>query len=173
MNNKPDKSYSNHIDYWTKAYSPAEIKAMKDSVLDLGYISKANKNPIKDKLILSIIIALAMGAIVLIGIIALNIDNPLTPYQPPAIVVTPVHVPTFQRGDCFDGTWEKEVWESSSIPDGIIERVGKNNYLVIFREAAEKRGGDKYASQLPIASFDRNHVKTVCPLTWRNHSHRK
>ena len=79
-------------------------------------------------------------------------------------------VPTFQRGDCFEGTMEKEVWEKS--PDGIIERVGKASYLIIERHEAE-RHGDKYGSSMPIAAFDQLHVKTKCPIEWVQHTHRK
>ena len=81
------------------------------------------------------------------------------------------HVPTFHRGDCFEVFGEREIWENS--PDGIVERVGKNSYLVLFREAAESRRIDKYASSVPIATFDNSYHKIPCPETWVHHTHKE
>ena len=112
----------------------------------------------------STVAAIFVSGLICTGLIAV-IANTYTP-------VVEAHTPQFKRGDCFETTMEKESWERLSTPDGIIERVGNKNYLVIEREAAEKRGGDKYASSMPIAAFDQLHVKTECPKEWLTHGHK-
>jgi hypothetical protein len=77
---------------------------------------------------------------------------------------------TFQRGDCFQLIGHDEDWET--IPDGIIERVGNKSYLVIWKDQAEKRGGDKYGSTIEIKVFDELNEKVPCPETWVKHSHK-
>lgn len=81
----------------------------------------------------------------------------------------PVYVPVFQRGDCFNGNVEREVWETFETPDGIIERVGNQKYLVLLREEADLRRPAKYASSHPIVAFDSLHTKVGCPQAWVTH----
>ncbi|MGH9910322.1 MAG: hypothetical protein ACRD32_06740 [Nitrososphaerales archaeon] len=76
--------------------------------------------------------------------------------------------PMFKRGDCFNGLLEKEIWDAS-FPDGIIERVGKNNYLILYKMQANKRGRDKIGLPMSIATFDQYHIRADCPKTWVNH----
>lgn len=85
---------------------------------------------------------------------------------------TTVSSPAFQRGECFNATTDREVWEVYTTPDGIIEKVGKKSYLVLFRAEAERRGRDKIAFTVSIPTFDSTHVKTVCPETWSKHTHK-
>ena len=127
----------------------------------------------KDKLIISGIVLLFVLSLIPIGIIVVNIHKHRNDTIEQLMQPVPVHIPLFQRGDCFEGNWEREPWEDLSTPDGIVEMVGKNSYLVLFRTEAEKRGNVKRGLPLPIASFDRNHNKVPCPDTWVRHSHNR
>jgi len=90
-------------------------------------------------------------------------------YLLPRNADTPVYVPTFQRGDCFRLFGADEAWQQE--PDGIIERVGKRNYLVIWKAEADKHGGTKLGSTLEIKVFDQLNEKIACPDTWIKHTH--
>jgi len=93
-------------------------------------------------------------------------------YKELVITPTPIYTPTFQRGDCFKlSGQEEEVWDT--LPDGIVERVGKHNYLILWKNQAEKRGGTKYGSTIEIKVFDELNSKVVCPPAWRNHNRAK
>jgi len=83
-------------------------------------------------------------------------------------IETQANVPTFQRGDCFRLVSQDEVW--NTIPDGIVERVGKRNYLVLWKEQAEKRGGTKSGATLEIKVFDELNTKIECPKSWIKHT---
>lgn len=79
----------------------------------------------------------------------------------------------FNRHSCFHRNGIREKWESN-LPDGIIEQVGYQQYLVMFQGEAEKRGGgDKVALPLTIESFDATHHEVACPPTWLNHNQRR
>ena len=91
-------------------------------------------------------------------------------YPHPQKVLTQVYVPTFQRGDCFRLVSQDEVW--NTIPDGIVERVGNRNYLIIWKEQADKRGGSKYGSTIEIKVFDELNTKISCPTSWLKHTHK-
>ena len=126
-----------------------------------------------DRFVWGVILVLVFIFTVIAGLFALTWLTKPTPHIP--IVEHPIIVQQlFQRGDCFDGLWDKEPkesWELVDSPDGIIERVGHNNYLILFRDQAEKRGGDKIGLSMSIATFDRHHTKVECPTSWRLHTH--
>ena len=92
------------------------------------------------------------------------------PYMPVATIQKPA---AFHRHSCFHRNGIREKWESN-LPDGIIEQVGYQQYLVMFQGEAEKRGGgDKVALPLTIESFDATHHEVACPPTWLNHNQRR
>lgn len=79
----------------------------------------------------------------------------------------------FQVHKCFHRDGKREPWETS-LPDGIIEQVGYEHYLVMFQSEAEKRGGgDKVSLPLTIESFDATHHEVACPPAWLNHNRRR
>jgi hypothetical protein len=84
-------------------------------------------------------------------------------------VNTHADVSAFHKGDCFKLAGPVEDWQHT--PDGIIERVGKKNYLFLWKDQAEKRGGSKYGATIDIKVFDELHVKVPCPETWVTHTH--
>lgn len=81
------------------------------------------------------------------------------------------HAPAFKKSDCFNRVGIKEAWEKG--PDGIIERVGRESYLVLFRDQADLNGGDKVAFTLTIKLFDESHILVSCPKTWVTHRRTK
>jgi hypothetical protein len=82
-----------------------------------------------------------------------------------------IHEPQFKQGACFERNEEKEAWEKG--PDGIIERVGRGKYLVMYKVEAESLRQDKYALSIGIELFDTTHIKVACPETWIKHTHKK
>lgn len=81
--------------------------------------------------------------------------------------------PKFHRLDCFHRNGIREPWEGT-IPDGIIEQVGYRQYLVMFRDEAERRGGGvKVALPLTIETFDDTHHLIACPPEWHSHNVKK
>lgn len=114
-----------------------------------------------EKVVWSIVISALVWFAILVG---------TTVYLTTENAIIPVHVPTFQRGDCFRLTGSEEDWQT--LPDGIIERVGKHSYLLLWKEQAEKHGS-KYGATLEIKVFDALNTKVECPEAWITHKHKK
>jgi len=93
--------------------------------------------------------------------------------EEPTPKLDPSHLPKFKVHDCFHRDGLREPWEGT-LPDGIIEMKGYEHYLVMFREEAERRGGQpKWAQTIGIKSFDARHHHIDCPESWRNHGKKK
>jgi hypothetical protein len=85
----------------------------------------------------------------------------------------PSHLPKFKVHDCFHRDGVREPWEGT-LPDGIIAMRGYTHYLVMFREEAERRGGQpKWALPLTIELFDSGHHHIACPENWVTHNQRR
>ena len=122
------------------------------------------------KLFVALFILLLVLYVAVLGMLVVSIHKHAQPEIP--IVENPIIVqPLFQRGDCFNGTKEKEAWEMVDTPDGIIERVGKQSYLILYRNEAERNiNTTKVGLTMSFATFDQYHVKAVCPETWVKHT---
>lgn len=81
--------------------------------------------------------------------------------------------PKFIASQCFNLNGIREPWQDNG-PDGIVVLRGYNQYLVMFREEAERTGGGtKKGSGVEIEWFDDNHYEVQCPKSWREHTHAK
>lgn len=77
-----------------------------------------------------------------------------------------IHNPAFKVGDCYIRNGIREVWEPEA--DGKVIHKGITQYVLMGSAEAERRhGGDKAGFPQSIESFDNNHRKVLCPLSWK------
>lgn len=106
---------------------------------------------------------LLLTAVAVMGSCSLYLLNKYTPEKPRPMVA---HAPAFKAGECFVRNGIREVWEPEA--DGKVIYVGVLQYVLMGHEEAERRhGGDKSGFPQSIESFDLNHHKVLCPLSWK------
>ena len=80
---------------------------------------------------------------------------------------------TFREGECFQHNGIREPWEPHG-PDGIIAKRGYEQYLVMFHNEAERRGGGaKFTIPWSIKGFDEAHHPIACPEAWITHNKKR
>lgn len=99
----------------------------------------------------------------LVSLMALTLSLTLVP-KTPAPHLT--NLPRFQSKTCFNLNGIREPWQSNG-PDGIVVMRGYENYLVLYREEADRRyAGPKSGVSVPITEFDVTHYEVECPASW-------
>lgn len=110
----------------------------------------------RDAVVLGLVI---MAIVVAVGLIAVFASAPV-PYP---------KEPKFTANQCFNRNGLREPWESNG-PDGLIVQRGYKQYLVLFRDEAERRSaGTKVGVPVSIGWFDQEHYVIDCPQSWTSH----
>ncbi len=110
----------------------------------------------RDAVFLGLAVAAAIGAVALVA-------------GTGAAVKSKQKEPKFLTGQCFNRNGIREPWESNG-PDGLIVQKGYKQYLVLFRDEAERRSaGEKTGVPAGIDWFDREHYLIDCPKSWQTH----
>lgn len=106
--------------------------------------------------------------ITLIWAIILTVVYMFWLYKPVVPTVAIKHIPKFSTGSCFVHNGIRESWEE--LPDGIVTVRGIENYLVMFRDQAERKtAGNKLGTTITIETLDSGFHEVLCPVSWRKH----